>query len=53
MPLRVAVIVEGHGEDGAIRPLLERIWYELLGGDGLDVLRPFRRPQGSCCRRKD
>jgi hypothetical protein len=46
MPLRIAVIVEGHGEDSAIRPLLERIWYELLGGDQLDVLRPFRSPQG-------
>jgi Domain of unknown function (DUF4276) len=46
MPLRIAVIVEGHGEDGAIRPLLERIWYEFLKGDQLDVLRPFRRPQG-------
>lgn len=46
MPLRVAVIVEGHGEDGAIRPLLQRIWYELLGGDQLDVLKPFRGKQG-------
>ena len=33
MPLRVVVIVEGHGEDGAIRTLLERIWYDLLKGD--------------------
>src|SRR5439155_1761088 len=47
MPLRVAVIVEGHGEDGAIRPLLERVWYEVLGGDRIDVLRPFRKPQGT------
>ena len=38
MPLRVVVIVEGHGEDGAIRTLLERIWYELLGGDYIEVI---------------
>lgn len=46
MPLRVAVIVEGHGEDNAIRGLLDRVWYEYLHGDRLDVLRPFRKPQG-------
>ncbi len=46
MPLRVAVIVEGHGENNAIRGLLDRLWYEYLRGDRLDVLPPFRRPQG-------
>lgn len=40
--LRIAPIVEGHGEDGAIRILLERIWYELFGGEYLDVLKPIR-----------
>jgi hypothetical protein len=46
MPLRVVVIVEGHGEeDGAIRTLLERIWYELLGGDYIEVI-PWRGKQG-------
>jgi hypothetical protein len=45
MPLRVLVIVEGHGEDGAIRTLLERIWYELLGGDYIEVI-PWRGKQG-------
>jgi hypothetical protein len=45
MPLRVLVIVEGHGEDGAIRTLLERIWYELLGGDYIEVI-PWRGHQG-------
>lgn len=45
MPLRVVVIVEGHGEDGAIRNLLERIWYELLGGDYIEVV-PWRGKQG-------
>jgi hypothetical protein len=45
MPLRVVVIVEGHGEDGAIRTLLERVWYELLGGDYIEVI-PWRGKQG-------
>jgi hypothetical protein len=45
MPLRVVVIVEGHGEDGAVRTLLERIWYELLGGDHIEVI-PWRGSQG-------
>ncbi len=45
MPLRVVVIVEGHGEDGAVRTLLERIWYELLGGDYIEVI-PWRGKQG-------
>jgi hypothetical protein len=51
MPLRVVVIVEGHGEDGAIRTLLERIWYELLGGDFIEVI-PWRGKQGQL-RKKD
>jgi hypothetical protein len=41
MPLQVQVIVEGHGEYGSVRTLLERVWYELLGGDSIRVLRPF------------
>jgi hypothetical protein len=45
MPLRVVVIVESHGEEGAIRTLLERIWYELLGGDYIEVI-PWRGTQG-------
>src|SRR5881227_2688900 len=45
MPLRVVVIVEGHGEDGAIRTLLERIWYDLLKGDYIEVI-PWRGKQG-------
>src|SRR5665213_5736 len=45
MPLRVVVVVEGHGEDGAIRTLLERIWHNLLGGDYIEVV-PWRAKQG-------
>jgi Domain of unknown function (DUF4276) len=40
--LRVFPIVEGHGEDQSIRILLQRIWYELLGGEHLEVLKAFR-----------
>lgn len=40
--LRVAPIVEGHGEDNAVRILLQRIWMELLGGEYIDVLKPLR-----------
>jgi hypothetical protein len=47
MPLRVTVVVEGQGEYEAIRTLLERIWYELLHGDYIDVTRPFRQKQGT------
>lgn len=43
--LRIAPIVEGHGEIQAIRILLERVWCELLGGQYLDVLAPFREPR--------
>ncbi len=51
MPLRVVVIVEGHGEDAAIRTLLTRIWYELLKGDSIEVI-PWRAKQGQL-RKKD
>lgn len=40
--LRVAPIVEGHGEYDAVPILLRRIWHELLGGSHIDVLRPIR-----------
>jgi hypothetical protein len=40
--LRIFPIVEGHGDDKAIRILLQRIWGELLGGEYVEVLKPFR-----------
>jgi hypothetical protein len=40
--LRIFPIVEGHGENQAIRILLQRIWTELLGGEYVEVLTPFR-----------
>ena len=48
--LRVATIVEGHGEVVAIRILLERIWREIAGGEYIDVLRPIRRPRSKLLR---
>lgn len=47
MPLQVGLIVEGQGEYEAIRTLLQRVWYQLLAGDFIDVIRPFRQPQGT------
>jgi hypothetical protein len=40
--LRVAAIVEGHGEYESIRALLTRVWTEMLGGDYIEVLQPIR-----------
>jgi hypothetical protein len=51
--LRVVPIVEGHGEQEAIRTLLHRLWYEMLGGVYLDVLRPIRHPKGSLVHRPE
>jgi hypothetical protein len=43
--LVVAPIVEGHGEDNAIRLLVQRIWTELLGGEFVQVIKPIRWPR--------
>jgi len=43
--LRVAAIVEGHGDEKAVPLLLRRIWTELLGGEYIDVIRPIRHPR--------
>jgi len=51
--LRVVPIVEGHGEYHAVRKLLERIWYELLGGEYIDVLRPIREKRQRLVTDKD
>jgi len=49
--LHIAPIVEGHGEVGAVRILLDRIWRELLGGTWVNVLLPIRRPRGELVQR--
>lgn len=43
--LRIAPIVEGHGEVHAIRLLLDRVWRELLGGEYAETLKPVRCPR--------
>lgn len=43
--LRVAPIVEGHGEVAAVRELLRRVWTDLLGGEHIEVLKPIRVPR--------
>lgn len=48
--ISIAPIVEGHGEDSAVRPLLRRIWIELLHGDAAEVHRPIRRSRGKLLR---
>jgi hypothetical protein len=50
--LRVAPIVEGDGEFACIRLLLERIWYELLGGDFVRVVRPVLKPRGNLVKQE-
>ncbi|MCA1684809.1 MAG: hypothetical protein LC745_02250 [Planctomycetia bacterium] len=50
--LRVAPVVEGHGEFACIRILLERIGAELLGGAFIQVVQPTRHPRGSLVKRE-
>src|SRR5580704_18274370 len=42
MRIRIAPIVEGHGEDQAVRTLLQRIWQELLGAEYADISKAIR-----------
>ncbi len=51
--LRVAPIVEGQGEVQSIRILLERLWYEMLGGEYIDVLQPIRQPRGKLVKESE
>ncbi len=51
--LRIVPIVEGHGEVAAVRHLLNRIWYELLEGDALEILQPIRQPRFSLVKPDD
>lgn len=42
----VCPIVEGHGEYEAARPLIQRVWTEVVGGQHAEVLRPIRVARG-------
>ena len=44
--MAVAPIVEGQGDEAAVRLLLQRVWTELLGGEYLEVVKPIRRSRG-------
>ncbi len=48
--LRVAPIVEGHGEVQCVRILLERTW-AWLEGEHVDVLQPIRQPRGQLLKK--
>ena len=53
--LRVASIVEGHGEVASLPILLERLWYELLQRhESIEIVRPpIRQPRDRLARNKD
>ena len=52
--LRVAAIVEGHGEVQSVPILLHRLWYELLDGEFIEVLSPpIRRNRNRFVSNKD
>jgi hypothetical protein len=44
--ITIAPIVEGYGDEAAVRILLQRVWQELLSGEHAEVLRPIRRSRG-------
>lgn len=49
--IRIAPIVEGHGDEISARSLLERVWREIAGGESIEVLRPVRRPRTKLLKR--
>lgn len=52
--LRVSVVVEGHGEVASVPILLERLWFELIRGEYIEVVRPpIRQPRDRLARNKD
>jgi len=49
--IAVAPIVEGQGDEAAVRLLLQRVWGEIVGGEYINVLKPIRRSRGLLLRR--
>jgi len=47
MPFRIVPIVEGHGEEQALRLLLRRLVAELNPSIPIDIARPWRQPRGT------
>jgi hypothetical protein len=50
--IAVAPIVEGQGDEAAVRLLLQRVWTELLGGEYAEVVKPIRRSRGLLLRQE-
>ena len=48
--INLAPIVEGYGDNAAVRELLQRVWTELLGGEYAEILRPIRQSRGKLLR---
>jgi len=48
--IAIAPIVEGQGDEAAIRLLLRRVWTELLAGEYAEIVKPIRRSRGSLLR---
>jgi len=44
--ITIAPIVEGQGDEAALRTLLQRVWMGLLQGEYGEVLRPIRMSRG-------
>jgi hypothetical protein len=40
--IRIAAIVEGHGDAAAVPVLLRRLWLEIAGGQYVEILKPIR-----------
>ena len=51
--LTVAPIVEGHGEFASIRILLQRVWYDIVQGEFIEVLQPIRQPKGKLVKKDE
>ncbi len=51
--LCIAPIVEGDGEVEAVRPLLERIWREIVGGEYIQILRPILGKRQKLVKRRE
>jgi hypothetical protein len=51
--IRIAPIVEGHGEVEAVPILLRRIWSELVGGAFAEVLKPIRQPRSKLFKEEE
>jgi hypothetical protein len=49
----IAPIVEGHGEDQAVRNLLQRVWTEVLGGEHAEIIKAIRVKRYSIVREED